>query len=307
MTKLILLLLAIGAGTTGYAVYNHAAGQSRANLQELAHQWQTVSNDLARAQDILPPLAFEVQDKRDQLRAASRHGNISPEMMAVLNGNNAPDRLKSKGWAELRQELGIGWDASPDYVLVEKRAVKDIWFDKLWHDGKLSSDSIQLLNLTPDEQTAIKAVMDQVRGAGQWLNVKNTTPAGNSEIAAQLTLEPPDPDFQTAQSNAFAAGITAAIGPERAGMFLRDAWRNFLSSLSVQQQPDVLTLRWVQNNGQPDLICDEASNGQNILTMPVRYAHYPAFPLLKLFPHGGWQEMAQSMNFQLPPGFQPAN
>lgn len=303
MNRFILLLLAIGAGTAGYSVYNQAARQSRSNIHTVARQVQVATNDLIRAEDARTALRAEVQGKQDQLRAVSYHGDITPEMMAILNGDNRPGQLK--GWADLRQALSLGWDASPDYVLVRKQAIKGIWFNKLDMNGNLTDDSVQLLNLTPDEQTAVKAVLDQVR-SGQWLNVKNTTPTGDGSIAAQLTLTPPDPEFQAAQSNAFTAGITAAIGSERAELFLGDAWREYSNDLSPQQT-DVLTLRWVQNDGQPDLICDETSGGKNILTMPVRYARYPAFPLLKLFPHGGWQEMAQSMNFQLPPSFNPEN
>lgn len=302
MNKLILLILAVGAGTTGYAVWSQATRQSRANIQALARQQQVATNDLARAQDTLAALRAEIQGKQDQLGVASRHANISPEMMAILNGDNKPGQLK--GWADLRQELGIGWDASADYVLVSKQAIKDVSFNRLYYGGKLSGDSVELLNLTSDEQAAVKAVLNQAR-AGQWLNVKNTTPVGDSAIAAQLTLAPPDPGFQASESNAFTAGITAAIGPERAGLFLPGAWQEFLSDLSPQQT-EVMTLRWVQNGVQPDLIC-EVSGGQNVAsTSPVRNGLYPAFPMLKLFP-GGWPEMAQSMNFQLPSNFMPKN
>jgi hypothetical protein len=298
MNKLILLVLAIGAGTTGYAVWNQAARQSQANLQELAQQGESASNDLARAQDSLAALRSEVHSKEDQLSAASRHGNISLEMMAVLNDLKTPKQ--SKGWAELRQELGLGWDASPDYVLVEKRALQYVWFNRLMGDGKLSGDSVELLNLTSQEQAAIKAVLDQAR-SGQWLNVKNTTPSGDSTIAAQLTLTPPDPEFEAGVSNTFTAGITAAIGPERAELFLQSAWWEFSNGLSPRQAA-VMTLRWVDKDGQPDLICEEASGGKITSTMPVRYATYPAFPVLKLYSYG-WEEMARSMNFQLPPSF----
>lgn len=304
MNKLILLILALGVGTTGYAIWNVAARQSQADIQALGRQQRAVTKNLARAQETLTTLHSDVRNKQDQIRAAGRHADITPEMMAILNGDNKSEHLK--GWAELRQELSLGWDASPDYVLVNKRALKDIWFNKLDRNGHLTSDSIQLLNLTSDEQTAMRAVLDQLR-AGQWLNVKNTTPAGDSTIAAQLTLVPPDPEFQAAQSNAFTAGVTAAIGSERADLFLKDAWREFIGGLSVQQQSEVMTLRWVQTDGQPDLVCEVSGGGQNVSTMPVRYAHYPAFPLLKLFPHGGWQEMAQSMSFQLPASFNPGN
>lgn len=302
MNKLILLILAIGTGSGGYEVCNQAVRQSRVNIQAVARQCQAATNDLARAQVTLAALRTDVRSKQEQLRAAGRHANVSPEMMTILNVDNKPGQLK--GWADLRQELSLGWDASPDYVLVSKRAIKEVWFNKLNLNGRLTSDSIQLLNLTSDEQAAMRAVLDQVR-AGQWLNVKNTTPVGDSAIAAQLTIVPPDPEFQAAQSNAFTAGVSAAIGSDRAELFLKDAWREYVNNLSPQQT-EVMTLRWVQKDGQPDLVC-EVSSGQNISTMPVRYAVYPAFPVLKLYPRGGWQEMAQSMNFQLPPSFMPAN
>src|SRR5260370_1368192 len=180
MTKLILLVLAIGAGTAGFAVCNQAAPQSQANNQGLPRHGHAPTNELGRAHDTLAALRAEVQHKQDELRSANRHANISPEMMAILNGDNKPGQLK--GWADLRQELSPGWDASPDYVLVNKRALKDVWFNKLQYGGKLSSDSAQLLNLTSDEQAAVKAVLDRAR-TGQWLNVKNTTAAGDHPIS----------------------------------------------------------------------------------------------------------------------------
>jgi hypothetical protein len=58
-------------------------------------------------------------------------------------------------------------------------------------------------------------------------------------------------------------------------------------------------------DGQPDLVC-EIREGNQVSSDPVRYANYPNFPILELFP-GGWQAMAKAMNFDLPPPFFPAN
>jgi hypothetical protein len=306
MSKLILLVLAITLGASGYGLWQGNVQQTRAETRRLAEQWRTATNDLAAGQAALAALQTETQARQERLRQARRHGNISPEMMAILNGSakREQEQEQREGWADLRQALNLGWDASPDYVLVSKPAINDLWFNKLNFDGTLSHDSVELLNLTQEEQAALKDLLARLR-AGPWLKAQDTT-GGDESVVARLTLDPPDPEFLAAQSNAFTAGIAAAIGPERASFFLKDAWREFSHDLAPSE-PMVMTLRQVQSpDGQPDLICEESNGDRITSSMPVRYAHYPAFPVLKLFP-GGWQAMAQAMNFELPPNFKQVN
>jgi len=153
------------------------------------------------------------------------------------------------------------------------------------------------LSFSSEEQKAVSAALAAAR-AGQWLNVTTTPPDG--DIVAQYTIVPPDPEFVAGQSNAFVADITGAIGTERAGMFLPDAWRELVSDLAPSEA-ETMIIRQTNVNGQPDLVC-EVTQGAHLSTMPVRYAHYPAFPVLKLYP-GGWQAMAQTLGFELPPSF----
>jgi hypothetical protein len=218
-------------------------------------------------------------------------------MLEILEGGKGA--FSSKGWAELRQQLGIGWDSSPEYVLVNKQAIKEVWYNKLLYGGTLSDDSVSLLSLSPEEQTAVKAALTQAR-EGQWLNVKSASPGG--DIVAQLTIPPPDPEFEEAQSNAFSAAINLAIGSERAKLFLADAWLEFLSDVAPSET-EMMTIRQTEVDGQPDLVC-EIMKGSSVSTSPVRRGMYPDFPVFKLFP-GGWQTMAQAMNFNLPPRFMP--
>jgi len=297
MSKLFFLLIAVCIGSTGFMVSRHDARRARAASTMLTKQLQSVTNDFSSLQSELSVLQDEVGAKQKRLREARQYPNISPEMLEILEGKS--DGLGSKGWAELREQLGIGWNSSPDYVLVNKQAIKDVWYNKLLYGGTLSQDSIRLLNLSPKEESAIKAALAQAR-EGQWMNVKTTSPGG--DIVAQLTIPPPDPEFEEAQSNAFSAAINLAIGSERAKLFQPDAWREFLSDVAPSET-EMMTIRQTEVDGQPDLVC-ELVQGTNVSTSPVRYAMYPAFPVLKLFP-GGWQAMAQAMNFNLPPGFMP--
>ena len=89
---------------------------------------------------------------------------------------------------------------------------------------------------------------------------------------------------------------------ERADVFVRDAWRELVSDLAPSET-QTMTIRQTDVDGQPDLVC-EVKQGADVSTMPVRYATYPNFPVMKLFP-GGWQAMAKTVGFELPPSFMP--
>jgi hypothetical protein len=297
MKRLVLALMAVCMGVAGFALFYHRTGKFSAATAMVVEHLQSATNDLGATQEAVSLLRTEIRDKRDRLRQFNRYPNISPEMLEILEGNKS--RGHARAWAELRQQLGIGWDTSPDYVLVNKQAIRDVWFNKLSYDGTLSDDSAKLLSLSPEEQKAVRAALAAAR-QGQWLNASSTPPGG--DIVAQYTIVPPDPAFVAGQSNAFVANITTAIGTERAGYFLHDAWRELTSDLAPSEAK-TMTLRQTNVDGQPDLIC-EVTQGAKVSTMPVRYATYPNFPVMELFP-GGWQAMAQTVGFKLPPSFMP--
>lgn len=299
MNRLLLASIAVCVGVAGFALFYHRAGKSSATAAMVVGRWRSATNDLGTTQEAASSLRQEIQEKRERLRQANRHPNLSPEMLELLEGTNS--RGHAGAWAELRQQLGIGWHTSPDYVLVNKQAIRDVWFNKLNGDGRLSDDAAILLSLSPDEQKAVRAALAAAR-EGQWLNVTSTPPS--RDIVAQYTIAPPDPAFAAGQSNAFAANVTEAMGPERASFFLPSAWRELVSDLAPSEAK-TMTLRQTNVDGQPDLVC-EVMQGANVSTMPVRYARYPNFPVMKLFP-GGWQAMAQAVGFELPPGFLPPN
>lgn len=297
MNRLVLAFIAACVGVAGFALFYQRAGKSEVATATIVRRWQSATNDLGVTQEAILSLRAEIQEKQERLRQVNRYPNVSSEMLKLLEGNKF--RGQARAWAELRQQLGIGWDTSPDYVLVSKQAIRGVWFNKLLYDGSLSDDVAKLLSFSPDEQKAVRAALAAAR-EGQWLNVTSTPPSG--DIVAQYTIVPPDPAFASGQSNAFAADITAAIGPERASFFLPDAWRELVSDLAPSEA-ETMVIRQTNVDGQPDLV-EEETHGTNVSTMPVRYAHYPAFPVLKLFP-GGWQAMSKALGFELPPSFLP--
>ena len=293
-------MLAVCIGVAGYALFHRRAEASGIMVVTAAGQLQSATNELAATEEAIASLHDQIQNKREWLRQASPPSNITPELLELLESRDF--RGHDRAWAQLREQLGIGWDASPDYVLVSKQAIKDVWYDKLKYAGStVSDDSVNLLNLSPEEKSAVKAALARAM-EGQWTHVENTPPAG--DVVAEITIVPPDPAFDAAASNAFTADIISIIGDDRASLFLNDAWRELRGDLAPSQ-PKTLTIRQTTTDGQADLVC-EIKEGDQVSTAPVRYGNYPNFPVMQLFP-GGWQAMANTMNFDLPPSFFPPN
>ena len=112
-----------------------------------------------------------------------RHRYISPELLLLLEGDSS--KAHPAAWAELRQQLGIGWDSSPDYVLVSKRVLKGLEYQRLSLSAAPRTGHAGLLALSPDEQSALKSVLQHARDAA-WLRLQRTEPSG--DIVAQYTV-----------------------------------------------------------------------------------------------------------------------
>jgi hypothetical protein len=206
------------------------------------------------------------------------------------------------GWAEFRQQLGIGWNTSPDYVLVNKRVLKGLQYDRLSGERSEANDEArELLALSPDEESSLKSVLEHVR-EGQWLRIERTEP--KADVVAQYTVPLPDLAFEQSISNRFAAELVAVLGQERADMLFPHAWLELRGPLAPQK-PETMTIRRTLVDGEPDLIC-EMKRGDEVSTSPVRYAHYPSSWFSMLFP-GGWEALAQREGFELPERFHRNN
>ncbi len=296
MNRLLLLFFAVCAGAFGFSALRRAAEQQRAVIAATERQSEAVTNGLADAQQVLSALRREVTDKKNRLRESQRHPQISAHMLRLLEGDLSRGNLDA--WAELRQQLGLGWDSSPDYVLVSKRALKQLDYRRLLSGLRASDTASDLLALSSTEQLSLRSILDRAR-EGQWLRMERTEPSG--DIVAQYTVPPPDPAFEQSQSNMFVTGIANTLGPERADLFSANAWREFKSELAPAHA-ETLTLRRSLVGGEPDLTW-EMRRGSQVSTDPVRYAHYPSQWFLTLFP-GGWKTLAEREGFDLPPNFQ---
>src|SRR5947208_8562910 len=116
MNKLLLVFAVLSASTIGFTALHRAA--ERAQAARLSHdvEWAAATNRLAELNAASVSLRNEVTVKKSQLRQASSHPRVRSELLSLLEGETSDQH--SPAWAELRDQLGIGWDSSDDYVLV---------------------------------------------------------------------------------------------------------------------------------------------------------------------------------------------
>lgn len=293
MTKLALILLSSCIGVVGFSTLQRTAAHSRTATATTRLESHSVSNELAEMQQKIATGRAEVLEKKNSLLQAAPHGDFTAELLQLLEGGAG----SPVAWTELRQQLGIGWDSSADYVLVSKRVLKQLDYERLDSSARATDTACDLLALSPDEQSALGTILERAR-QGQWLRVERAEPAG--DVVAQYAVPAPDPAFLRSQSNLFVTEITGLLGPERAGLLLPDAWREFKSGLAPAKA-ETMTIRRAVVDGAPDLIW-EMQYGDQVATAPVRYAHYPSGWFLMVFP-GGWQTVADREGFELPEKF----
>jgi hypothetical protein len=301
MNRILLVLAVICAGALGLNSFRQAARRALESVTARNAVWQASAKRLAAAQATTEALRGEVSDQQDRLRQITRHPELSPELLLLLDrqGQGAP----LAAWADLRQRLGLGWDSSPDYVLVSKSALKQVQYQRLDGTRGATDTASDLLAFSPSERSAIRAALEHARDAA-WASVQRTQPTG--DIVAQYTFPAMDSALGQTLSNNFAAQLTAAIGPERAGFLLPQAWNIELRhELSISQGAETMTIRQTVVDGEPDLIC-EMKYDNKVETSPVRHARYPYGPVLTYFP-GGWQTIAQREGFDLPRRFHDQN
>ena len=296
MVKPIFLFLSLCVGSMGFGALHRATNQLRVAANIRHEQWQAASNALAATRTATLAAQAEVLDKRNRLLQAGRHPALSPELSLLLEKDGFTGH--SAAWAELRQQLGIGWDASSDYVLVRKQVLKQLDCPPLFCASRASDFTCGLLGLSPAEQSGIEAVLGRIRGE-RSLTVQRAEPRG--DVVAQYTAPAVDPSSEQTLSNRFAAEITGVVGPERADFLVPEAWRRELGFDLAPPVAVTLIIRKTLVDGEPDLFCEIMDGGGAIV--PVRYGRYPTGWFLALFPEG-WKAFAEQEGFELPPNCQ---
>lgn len=296
MNKSLLILGFACAGAFGSSTFHHQTIRAQSVALATTQQHLAITAQLEQTRARLASLRAEVQEKKSLLADALPQIGPSPELVRLLEGKQL--RAQTTTLAELREQLGIGWNSSPDYVLVNKRVLSKLDYPRL-DSGKRPTDiACQMLALSPVEQAGLTAALQRARDDWQAPAIERTEPHG--DIVAQYALRAPDTDAEMSLSNRLAADFVGAVGAERAQLLLPAAWRDFRYALG-STEAETLIVRRTDNNGESDLVW-ETNRGSQTSTGSVRYAYYPSSWFLTAFP-GGWKTLAEREGFELPAKF----
>ncbi|MGH7868512.1 MAG: hypothetical protein ACREP9_13025 [Candidatus Dormibacteraceae bacterium] len=294
MNRLTFTVLSLCVGMLSADAWLGGARRIRGRTALNEQQRQGTAKQLDATQTELMAVRTDVQDKKHRIEQTNLHPMISPELLALVERDLCGGTPSA--WAELRQQLGIGWSSSPDYVLVSKRVLGRLGYSRLNANARFTEPACDLLGISPGERTAANSVLQE--SLAQSLNVKFAEPSG--DIVAQYTVLPPDPSSELSVSNNLISSLTETLGSERIGLLLPDIWREFRSHLGPPE-PETITVRQAVVDGQPDLTWEASRANTVVFSEPVRYARYPGW-FLEIFP-GGWQTLADRAGFQLPSRF----
>jgi hypothetical protein len=297
--RVTLALFIFSASVVGLTVLRHATSSVQAGKSTRYHELQAVGSRLAELNEATTLVQESVARKKARIARTPVAPNFSPELLEILTSNHASNSSKGNlaSWDELREQLGISWNSSQDYVLVRKPLLNRFNFGRLYAAKRATDTANAVLALAPQEQADIAGALQQ---AGQTAvsRLQRIEPTG--DVVAQYTIQP-DQDLQASISNQFASEITAILGPERSDLFLPSAWRELKPQLTPDgSDPVTMTIRSVGKD-EPKLVW-ELKQGESISTGDVRYAYYPSSWFLTLFP-GGWEPIVTREGFELPQSF----
>jgi hypothetical protein len=298
MKRALLASLILGAGAIGLESLHRTTARLHATQAPIEAEWQAVTNRLAELDEAVTALRDEVEDRKSRLKQMQPGGGVDRRLLRLLEGR----ALSSDDWVQLRQELGIGWNNSKDYVLVSKRVMEQIGLQTLEGSGNVTPAARAVLAITPEEEARIRVALKSIGDEyPAWIrtHAQRIGPAGG--VVAQYTI-PTNPELALSLSNRVVNAVAATLGDERANLLLSKArsWDGWQRA-GVGEADATLTLRRLATNGESRLAW-EWKKGASVSSAEVAYGYYPSSSFGWLFP-GGWEDLARREGFDLPASF----
>jgi hypothetical protein len=295
MNKLLLAISVLGAGVVTFGALHQATLRAEAARSSHEIELKAVNSHLVQLDETTIAMREELAAQKQRLREASSRRTDATESSKRLN-----QKMSGMTATQLREELGLGWNSSPDYVLVRKDVLKKINLGPLDYTARVTEVARGILAISKEERSQIATAVQQATAEVLPL-ARRIEPAG--DLVAQYLILPEDPMLVQSISNNFAANITTILGNERSDLFLHHGWAQLKSTLPlVGSEPTTMSIRRSGADGEEKFSC-EVKQGTTSSVMDVRYTHVPARWFSLLFP-GGWREVAAREGFELPKDFE---
>lgn len=305
MKRIVLALLVMFVGGLGLFTVNSAAYRARLELRSQQAGWQIQTQHWAVVESQYTTLTRQVAEAKRELRErqAGRFTGESP--LAALVRWHQPERLTLEQQEQLREELGLNWHASDQWLLVSKATLRSVGLSAL-AGSQLTDAACGVLAITPDERQRVDAALARVRDQfSAWAAANLQRESASGETVARYTI-PADPEFAAGLTNELFATMNTTLGAERAELLSHysSGWLQIETGYLGAVTNTLTVLHQARDGGEPKLYYiltrQGAGNYGNMQEGPgVIIPKYfpPAFR--KVFP-GGWAEVAQREGFELP-------
>ncbi len=305
MKRLLLPLIILVAGTVALGRFTQLVSEARASSRRCEAEWSALSNGIVQLRADKGVLQGEVKAARERLNRFASAPILNSGLVEWLQSGHS-NHWSRAPLSELRRRLGITWDSSPDYVLVSKEVLKGIPLIGTASGSGLTPTACAVLAITPDEQARLEALMQQSESAYfGWVqtNVQRIAPAG--DIVAKYVI-PANLSLGQRLMMEGGMGVLAAVGEERTELCKTFATEWVLRHGYLGFSSVTLTVERFSDGGQQRLQarCDTSDHGSTGWAELTPSSFPPAFRAV--FP-GGWPELAQRENFQLPEDFKGAS
>src|SRR6266850_1089988 len=298
MKKLLLAFSVFSLAAVSFGTLHQATIRSRAAATSQLNDLVAATNQVIQLQAAVESLRKEARDKQRSLNRQTSQAGVRRDLLDLLE--NANSKQPAAAWTDLRRQLGIGWESSDEYVLVNKRVLKRIGMHAFTSPPRITGAVRAALGISPAEESQIRTVIQGLRDE-QLIQVQRLEPEG--DILAHYVIPADDATMEHNISNRFSTGIIAVLGAQRADIFVDDGWRQLRSALPiVGPEPVTFTVKRVAADGGQQLTW-QIQKGAAVSSGEVGYAHHPATWFSLMFPRG-WREVAERNGFELPQDFE---
>ena len=303
MNKILLVLSILGAGAGAFVSTRQSTGQLQHEANAAREAWLAQTQLVAVAQNDQASLTGHIRQMKLTLAQPQAVEEILLWSAVQTNraGHLAPELREP-----LLEELGFNWQSSPDYIVVSKETVREIWqvnwMQKVIEDRKLTDLAAAVFALTADERGQVDAALQRANADSRdWALAHIERGEPQNDVVAQYTM-PGDPAMAKSIHDNFTNAVLQALGRERAELITAEAWRHGVKGTPPDRPATLIIRRYMAGNEQRLKVQRRSPNGATPSPDLWRGPNYGViFPdvFRAVFPEG-WDDVAKREGFELP-------
>ena len=299
MKKLLFPVVALCFGallSAGIGKFTSQARAMAAQYHQKSEQLTNLVNELSEARN---QLRHENHNPDIELKQPSQRPQADPRLLNFVSKCQTPNWNGAVS-PEIREALGISWVNSPDYILLTKSALEQVYYfsgiDR--RTGALDPLLCDILGLSPEEQRGVEAVSQRALNANEeWLRTKIEKVKSSGDILAEYRV-PANPEL-TKSLKSDKESLGQLLGSQRTELLKKFSLGFFLSNGCFGERQQRFTVRHTPTRQPPLWFCVEYAGGStsgDVTPEDFPDQYRSAFP-------GGWRQVAQANGFVLPENF----